>query len=340
MPESEILVKVWRGDYVESLHRGSIAVVDTAGSVVAAVGDPDYYTFMRSAAKPIQALAVIESGAYATYGLTERELAVVCASHSSEPYHVENVLGILAKVGLDETHLRCGTHLPTHGPSAQALVREGRSPTSVHCNCSGKHSGMLTVARQMGWTLDDYWRREHSLQRLCRENVAAVAGYPIDKMGTATDGCGVSVFALPLRNMAQAFARLANPDDPRSAFSPERAAAARLVAHSMRAYPEMVGGTGRLCTALMRATPVVAKSGAEGVYCFGIPGRSLGVALKIDDGNARGTHPTAVRVLEQLGLLSAEAAAALEPFRRPANINNRGENVGHTEAVFQIRKSH
>ncbi len=359
---SETLVEVRRGGIVESLHRGSVVVVDPAGSVVASVGDPDTFTFMRSAAKPIQALAVVESGAYEAFGLTEKELAVMCASHGSEREHVATVLGALAKLGLDESYLKCGTHLPTHAPSAQALLREGREPTAVHSNCSGKHTGMLAVAKHLGWDLDGYWREDHPVQRLCQANVAAVSGYPAGKMGVARDGCGVAVFALPLRHMAQAFARLANPDDPASGFMPERVRSASLVVRAMRAHPDMVGGTGRLCTALMRAVPVVAKAGAEGVYCFGVPGRGrpahrapgrdgagretlgrdgadrgLGCALKIEDGNSRATGPAVIRVLEDLGLLSEEAAETLAPFGRPVNLNHRGEAIGVTEAVFHLR---
>ncbi len=333
---SEVLVEIKRGDVVESVHRGNVAVVDTAGELVAWAGDPEAYTFMRSSAKPIQALAVVESGAYESFGLTERELAIICASHSAEPFHVENVLGILSKLGLDESYLQCGTHLPTHVPSAHELIRQGRSSTAVHCNCSGKHSGMLALAKKMGWSLGDYWRATHPVQRLCLENVASASGYPADKIGIATDGCGVAVFALPVRNMATAFARLANPRDLKSGFSPSRAKAAELIVRAMRSYPEMVAGTGRLCTALMKATSVVAKGGAEAVYCFGVPGRGLGCALKIEDGNARATGPAAIRVLEKLGLLSREEAAALEPFGRPLITNNRGEVIGVAEAVFEL----
>ncbi|RJQ04062.1 MAG: asparaginase [Bacillota bacterium] len=333
---SQVLVEVRRGGYVESVHRGSVAVVDPAGMLVAHAGDPEAYTFMRSAAKPIQALAIVESGAYEAFGLTEKELAVMCASHSSEPGHVATVLGALAKIGLDESHLQCGTHLPTHTPSAHALIREGREPTAVHCNCSGKHAGMLAVAKKMGWGLEDYWHENHPLQRLCLDNVASVAGYRASRIGVARDGCGVSVFALPLRNMAQAFARLANPDDPKSDFGPARASAASLIVRAMRAHPDMVAGTGRLCTVLMEATPVVAKGGAEAVYCFGVPGWGLGCALKIEDGNSRAVGPAVVRVLENLGLVSPPAARSLEPFSRLATVNHRGEVVGVTEAVFGL----
>jgi len=339
MSESEILVEVRRGGYVESVHRGSIAVVDTKGMTLASVGDPDYYTFMRSSAKPIQALAVVESGAYKAFKFTGRELAVMCASHSAESFHVEAVLGILGKLGLDESYLQCGTHLPYHTPTAHALLRDGRQPTAVHCKCSGKHSGMLALAKHMGWDLDGYWRPEHPVQKLCLQNLAEVSDYRASKIGVATDGCGVSVFALPLRHMAQAFARVANIGDPSFHFPSKRAQAAGIVVKAMRTHPEMIAGTGRLCGSLMKVAPVVAKGGAEGVYCFGVLGRGIGCAVKIDDGNSRAVGPAVVRVLEGLGLLTKKAAAELEAFRRPLNTNNRGNVIGNTEAVFNLKRS-
>lgn len=333
---SDVLVAVKRGEVTESVHRGSVAVADVAGRVAAYAGEPELYTFMRSSAKPVQALAIVETGAYDAFGLGEAELAIACASHNSEAFHVEVVLGFLAKLGLDESYLRCGTHLPAHAPSARELLRRGLSPTPVHSNCSGKHCGMLAVAKHLGWSLEDYWDADHPVQRLCRDNVAAVSGYPASEMAVARDGCGVAVFALPLRRMAQAFARLADPADPGCGFSAERTRAASLVAGDMRARPELVAGTGRLCTALLGSTPVLAKGGAEGVYCFGVPGRGLGVAVKIEDGNSRAIGPAVVRVMEELGLLDPVAAAALEPFRRPPVVNNRGEAVGVMEAVFSL----
>jgi len=335
---SELLVEVYRGDIVESRHRGSAVVVDTAGRTVWSVGDPDTCTFMRSSAKPVQALAVVESGAYDSFGIEPRELAVMCASHGAEPFHVEAVLGILHKLGLEEVRLQCGSHWPSHRPSAVRLAREGSEPSAVHCNCSGKHAGMLAVCLRMGWSIEDYWQEDHPLQRLCLENMASVSGWPAGRIGLAKDGCGVLVFALPLRNMALALARMANPDDPRAGFSPERARAASLITGAMRAHPEMVAGTDRLCTALMQNLSVVAKGGAEGVYCFGLPGRGLGGAVKIDDGASRAVGPVVIRLLDKLGLLDDLSRKALARWAEPAAKNHRGEVVGRVRAVFSLRE--
>jgi L-asparaginase II len=333
---SEILVEVRRGGFAESVHRGNLAVADASGALLAWAGDPETVTFMRSAAKPLQALAVVETGAYEAFGLDERELAVICASHGSEPHHVEVVLGILEKLGLGETGLECGTHWPSHQPSAFELARQGRRPTSLHCNCSGKHAGMLAVARHMGWPVEGYFRMDHPVQRLYVETVAAVTSYPAARMWLAVDGCGATVVGLPLRRMAQGFARLADPDDPTAALGPERRRAAALIVRAMRGHPEMVAGTGRLCTALMRAMPVVAKSGAEGVYCLGLPGRGLGLAVKIEDGNSRAVAPVVERVLGRLGCLTPEAGAVFEDIRALVGKNHRGEPTVSLEAVFEL----
>lgn len=330
---SEVLARVLRDGIVESVHRGSVAVVDTSGHLLWSIGDPDTYALMRSAAKPLQALAVAESGAYAAYGLTEPELAVICSSHTAESYHVEAVLGILAKLGLGEEHLQCGTHAPAHPPAAEALIRAGLEPTPVHCNCSGKHAGMLAVCRRLGWSLERYVEPDHPVQRLNLDNLAAVAGYPVEQIGLARDGCGVPVYALPIRHMALAFARLANPGDRRSAFDPVRAEAAALVGRAMQAHPQMVAGTGRLCNHLMRHAPVVAKSGAEAVYCFGVPERGIGCALKIEDGNSRAVAPVVVEILRRLEVFSPSAADAFRGHL-PQLLNHRGEVAGSIEPVL------
>lgn len=336
---SEVLARVLRQGMVESIHRGSIAVVDISGGLVWSVGDPDTYTFMRSAAKPIQALAVVESGAHAAFGLTQPELAVICSSHSAEAHHVAAVLGILGKLGLNEEHLQCGIHAPSHPPAAEELIRAGRKPTPVHCNCSGKHAGMLAVCRHLGWDLGGYIEAEHPVQQLNLDSAAAVTGYPRESIGLARDSCGVPVYALPLRHMALAFARLANPGDPRSGFSPSRAEAAELIVQAMRRNPEMISASSGLCSNLMRHVPVVAKSGAEAVYCFGVPGHGIGCALKIEDGNSRAVAPVVVEILRELGVLTLEAAAAFEQHL-PQPRNHHGQVSGRVEAVRLRRTGH
>ncbi len=335
-----VLVHVTRGPIVESVHRGDLAVVESAGKLLHHVGDPDRVTYFRSSSKPIQALAVVLSGAVDRFGLTERELAVTCASHNAEDFHVEAVLSVLAKAGLGEESLQCGTHLPLDRASAARLVAAGRESTSVHSNCSGKHSGMLAACRAMGWSTADYISPDHPLQRWNRELVATVCDYPAKDIAIGIDGCGVPVFGLPVRNMAYGFARLADPDTLPS----ELRAAARRVVAAMQAYPEMVAGTNRFCSDLMRiaAGKVVAKSGAEAVYCAGfLKGRTpatvergMGAAVKIDDGGSRATAPVMMKVMTDLGVLDAEGAAALKRYAHPENRNFRNDLCGEIRVAF------
>ncbi len=262
-------VQVARGPMVECVHQLAIAVCDSRGGLIASAGDPHYVTFMRSSAKPLQALALVETGAAAHFGLTPDEIAQTCASHSGEDIHVRTVRSILAKAGVPEAALHCGVHAPVDRAAARALTAAGLQPTEVHCNCSGKHSGMLATAAHMGWPLDGYWRTEHPLQQLILQNVGAMAGIDPDRIIIGVDGCGVPVHGMPLSAMATAFARLADP----SGLSPERASAVRAIVSAMQAHPPNVAGHGRFTTAVMeKARPdIVAKSGAEAVHCLGLP---------------------------------------------------------------------
>jgi L-asparaginase II len=335
-----VLVEVGRGPLVESIHRGCLAVVDSGGALLYRVGDPDKVTFFRSSSKPIQALTIILSGAADRFALTEKELAVTAASHNAEDFHVEAALSILSKAGLAEDALQCGAHLPLHGESARRLVREGRRPTAVHSNCSGKHSGMLAACRAMGWPVEGYLSPAHPLQRWNLELVARVCDATDISIGI--DGCGVPVFGLPVRNMAYGFARLADPDTLPSDLQ----APARRVVAAMRAHPEMVAGTGRFCTDLMRAAGdrLVAKSGAEAVYCAGfLKGETavaalagVGVAVKIEDGGSRATAPAMMKAMMDLGVLDVRAVAALGKYARPESRNERGDLCGEIRAVFTL----
>ncbi|MGI5839207.1 MAG: asparaginase [bacterium] len=331
---SEILVQVTRGDIVECVHRGSLAIVDSTGKMLFSAGSPGMYSYLRSSAKPIQAIPVVESGAADHFSLTEREIAVFCASHSGEEKHTETVLGILAKIGVEEEALQCGTHLPLYGPCATQMVREGRKSTARHSNCSGKHSGMLTYAVYKGYPLEGYYKPEHPVQKAALAEIAYFAGMDPQDIVCGVDGCGVVVFAMPVYNMAYSFARLADPDQ----LPVTKAAAVKRITAAMRAYPEMIAGTDRFCTDLMTAAKgkVFAKSGAEGVYCVGIPERKLGIALKIDDGNSRGIGAVIVEVLLQMGVLGAEEAAGLQKHHKPVLHNFRGDTIGEIRSLIDL----
>ncbi|NLI46482.1 MAG: asparaginase [Acidobacteria bacterium] len=330
----EVLVTVTRSGRVECRHRGSVAVVDGGGRLVREIGDPGTVTYMRSAAKPIQALAVVASGAADRFAFTDEELAVMCASHYGEPDHRRVVASILTKVGLEPSALHCGTPPSIRAEIALAQARAGEAQTPLVSDCSGKHAGILAVCIHRGFPVAGYHRPDHPVQRMIRNILAAVSGEPEASIGVGVDGCSVPVFALPLRQMARAYARLAEP----SGLPPELAAAARRIAGAMTAHPFMLAGTGGFCTALAAAGGGrwVNKLGAEGVYCLGVKEPNLGIALKIEDGALRAVPPAAMRALALLGLLSPEDVAALAEFAAAPNRNDLGEIVGELSGVFSL----
>lgn len=324
-------VEVWRGPAIESIHRVSIAVVDATGRLRAGSGSTDHVTFARSAIKPFQALPLVEDGAADRYGFGDRELALCCASHSGEPRHVEGVRWMLDRIGVEEAALACGPHAPFHGASAEQLSRAGEKPGRIHNNCSGKHAGMLALACFHGWPIAGYNRPEHPVQGRVQHELERWTGLDPDGMPLGVDGCGVVTFGLPLAAMAGAFARLA------AAARRGEAPATRIVG-AMSRCPEFVGGTGRLCTALMRAVDgrIIVKTGAEGVYCAAVPGAELGIALKVEDGARRASEPALVAALRALGLLSDAEMARLSEYAEPEIMNTRGEVVGRIRAVLAI----
>ncbi|HEU4401813.1 MAG TPA: asparaginase [Candidatus Polarisedimenticolia bacterium] len=334
------LVEVWRGDTVESVHYGAIALVDAQGHLVASIGAPDEVTFLRSAAKPAQILPLLASGVGDRFGFTDAEIAVMIGSHGGEPFHVDAVQSILGKIGLDETALQCGAHAPYHRPSARALRAAGASPTALHNNCSGKHAGMLALSVALGAPVATYVDPVHPVQVRIRAAVESLAGLGAGGARLAVDGCSAPTFAVPLRAAALLFARLVAPEG----VGPEIAGAAQRAVAAMRRHPEMIAGTDRLCTALMRegGAGLIAKIGAEGIYGLGFArdGRGFGLALKIADGEGqRSRHTAAIEALRQVGVLSQAAAASLAARFVPEIRNHRGLLVGRVGTVFELETS-
>jgi L-asparaginase II len=320
-----VLVEVTRGEVVESLHRGAAVVVDAAGRVVAAWGQVERAVYPRSALKPIQALALLESGAADAFGLGAEEIALAAASHGGEPEHVERVRAWLARLGLGPQALECGTHPPANAEAAAALVRAGSEPSALHNNCSGKHAGFLTVARHLGVDPRGYIRPDHPVQRLVGRGIEEMAGAVLAAVPCGVDGCGIPVYALKLSALATAMARLAAPEQMPLA----RGQAARRIVQAMIAHPRLVAGRGRLCSEVMEAAPRLAiKGGAEGVYAAIVPERGLGIAVKIDDGAGRAAEVAVMAVLVRLGLLSRDEQTRLAPRLQPALLNAAGRVVG------------
>lgn len=332
MNEIDCAVEVVRGSLVESRHRVHAAVVDAEGRLRAYAGSPELVTFFRSAAKPFQALPLVEDGAGERFGLTDEEIALISGSHSGSPAHTRVVESILAKVGVDAEALACGPHPPFHTPTRRELREAGLEPVRLHNSCSGKHAGMVALARARGWDPEGYERPEHPVQRRILSEVARWAGVPVEAVALGNDGCGVVTFGLPLRAMARAYASLA------AAARRGEAAPAR-VAGAMTRHPEMVAGEGRLCTELMRRTEgrVLAKVGAEGVYCVGIPGAELGIALKVEDGTLRAVAPAVLGVLGELELISEDDLGAMHSLAYPEVANTCGDVVGQLRPSVRLR---
>ncbi len=303
-----MFVESFRGTVLESRHTVHVAVVDGAGRLVASAGDPGYRTFWRSAAKPFQAQPLVDDGAVERFGLNRQHLALTCASHSSEPAQVALVREFLQRVGCGESDLMCGPHRPLSEAVAKDYETRGVRLTAVYSNCSGKHTGMLALAKLHGWPTDFYTRVEHPVQQRCLATISKYTDVSARDIGVAVDGCGVSCFALPLRNMALAYTRLDGP-----------------ILEAMTLHPELIAGEGRPCTELMRAHPgrVVAKVGAEGIYSALLIREGLGVTLKVEDGHSVASSLAIAAVLTELGLKPQPAGLLRKPIA-----NSRGETVG------------
>jgi len=301
-----------RGSVVESRHVVHVAVVDSNGRLVAQAGNPDLVTFWRSAAKPFQAMPLVEDGVVERFGLTRQDLALACASHSSEPAQVALVREFLQRIGCSERDLMCGPHRPLSDAVAKDYETRGVRLTAVYSNCSGKHTGMLALAKHHGWPTEFYARLEHPVQQRCLKTVSEYTDVPTKEIGVAVDGCGVACFALPLRNMALAYTRIPAP-----------------ILEAMVLHPELVAGEGRPCTEMMRAHPgrVVAKVGAEGVYSACLIREALGVTLKVEDGHSVASALAIAAVLAELGLKPQPASLLKKPIT-----NSRGETVGEMRA--------
>ena len=320
-----VLVEVLRGNHVESVHSGAIAVADARGKLLLALGDVERSVYPRSAVKALQALPLVETGAADRFGLGPQELALACASHSGEPGHVATATQMLALAGLDAGALVCGAHWPIHQPSAQALARTGGSAGAIHNNCSGKHAGFLCVACATASDPAHYVEAAHPVQRLVKATLEDLTGAALSQDVCATDGCSVPTWAMPLSALARGFARFGTG----VGLGPSRAKAAARLREACAAHPWHVAGTGRFCTELMQrfGARVFAKTGAEGVYCAALPEQGLGIAVKCDDGAGRAAE---VMVAATLARFLPEAAdgAALEPFVRPTLRNWNGITVG------------
>lgn len=328
------LVETYRGGTREGVHFGALAVVDRRGQVLAHAGDPHWVTFTRSTLKPLQALPFLQGGGVRHFGLTPSNLALLCASHSGEPMHVEQVEQILARAGVGYKRLQCGCHVPMFAELGAWPPPAPGSYDERHHNCSGKHGGFLAYCVQHGQPLETYLQPTHPLQQAIRAAVAEATGLQEHRLAAGTDGCSAPNYAMPLAHLAQGFARLASGlQDAR--FGESFAA----LADAMTAHPELVSGTGRNDLAFMAAGrgDWVTKVGAEGVQVVASRSRAEALALKISDGNKLALYAATVAALDQLGWLDDGQREALRPWRNETIASVKGDPVGERKAVFRLQ---
>ncbi len=348
------ILAVYRGSVMECVHNGAIAVTDRSGKLHYSYGDPCLVTFLRSSAKPFQIIPFVEIGGVEKFGLTDRELAIMCASHSGTDEHVAVLRGIHSKIGIRESELQCGVHPPYHKPTAKALLLNGEEPTPLRHNCSGKHTGMLALARMLGAPTETYLEMQNPVQQVILKAFSEMVDIQPEQIQLGTDGCSAPVFAVPLQNSAMGFARLVDPQG----LAKKREEACRKITRAMTQHPEMVAGAGMLDSEIMREANggIIVKAGAEGFLALGIrsggiasDAPALGIAIKIGDGDIGGkfrpgaeTNEGRVRpivvmeTLKQLHALTPQQTAALSKFAARPQYNWRGIEVGRFEPIFEL----
>ena len=338
---SEILTRVFRNETLESVHRGSIVVLDGEGDEVASVGDPDMVTFWRSAAKAFQAIPFLTSGAAAAFGFSDKELALACASHSGEQFHTELAADMLDRAGFTEDSLQCGAHAPFHEETNEKMISAGIKPSQLHNNCSGKHAAMLALAKHIGADPDTYLDPGNPVQGVILETISVFSEVEPADIRLGIDGCSAPNFAISLRAMARAYGKLVSPPGD---FDPNLEAACRRIVYAKTKHPEYVGGSVRLDSKVMKALQgrLVCKVGAEGVWTLGVlPSdkwpKGLAIAMKIEDGNDYRARPAAgIELLRKLGIMSPEAEESVGKFSPQKIVNRRDIEVGEIVADFEL----
>lgn len=343
--DAQPLVEVTRGPVIESIHYGVVVVVDVTGKVVASVGNPETVTFLRSSAKPFQVLPFVERGGLEHFGLTDRELAVMCASHYGTDEHVKVIQGIQKKLGVSEKDLLCGMHPPLDSVTAKRMLLNNEPNSPLRHNCSGKHTGMLAHALLRGLPINDYINPIHPVQQTIFQTFSEMTGVPLKDLLLGTDGCSAPVFAVPMRAAAWAFAKLA---DPSSLPEPRRSSLQRIF-RAMTTHPDMVAGPGAFDTELMTigAGKILVKSGAEGYLAISVlPGActtgspAYGIAIKVSDGDlaggSRARTTVAIEVLRELGALNETQLNLLKAYDIRPQYNWRHIEIGQIRPAFKL----
>ncbi len=307
-----ILVERYRAGVLESFHRGVICLVDDKGKVIFSVGDIQQICYPRSALKLVQHLPLIESGAAEAFGFTLEEIAIMCGSHNGEAAHLKVVNGILKKIGMEKTTLKCGAQYPTLNEDRNELIIKHKSPEDIHNNCSGKHAGFLALCVHLGLSTEDYLEPSHPIQKMIKKVTSEMHEYPEDKIVTAVDGCSAPIFSLPVYNQAVAYKNLINPVQ----FDEKRRAACKLIVDAVTSYPFMIGGSKRYCTEMMEicGKRIFGKTGADGVYSLGFIKEKIGGCIKVDDGLMGPQYAVAQFIIEKSGIFSQDELKNLHTY--------------------------
>jgi L-asparaginase II len=333
----DIVARVYRGRRGESVHYGSITVVDNKDRLTHYVGDPEFFSFVRSSSKPFQLIPLIATGAADKYGFTAKQLAIMCGSHIGTDHHRATVIANLEAAENVPENLKCGTQLPIHMIMSGEYPRQEEHKDPVRHNCSGKHSGFLALARYLGEDVSEYLKPDSGVQQMILKAVAENYRYLAEDIIISTDGCSAPNFGMPIFYTAGAFRRLASA----KGSSARDSEILKRIRDAMREFPEMVSGEGRFDLALMRTFPnnVVCKVGAEAIQGIGFKEPSIGIVVKIHDGNPRALLPVCVEVLIQLGLVNINKAEHLKTFYEPEVRNSANLVTGHVKAEFNLKKA-
>jgi L-asparaginase II len=325
-----VLVNVYRNRVIESKHRGSAIAVNSKGETVFSIGDTDREIYARSSLKLLQAIPLLESGAADSYELSDAEIALACASHSAEPVHTDTVLSWLNRLGLDADDLECGPVWPSSDDTKHQMVASGKSPTRVHQTCSGKHSGMLTLARYLGVETNGYSGHEHPTQKAWMNTLSELIGVDVAAQIWERDGCGMPAVCLPMERVAYGCALFADPQ----VIGGRRGQAMSRIVSALQACPGMIAGTGRCCSAVIQESrgAVLVKTGAEGVYAGVLTELGLGLTLKIDDGATRGSEVALGALLKKLGAIDSRMYKQLDNYFEPEVFNSQNRVTGKITA--------
>ena len=329
-----VLVREYRADIMECAHSGHICIVNEEGKVKACAGDPQYVTFTRSSAKPLQAIPAIRAGLADHYHLTDQEIAIMTASHRGERVHQETVLSLVKKLGIDKSKLVCASSYPLDVEARDSMIRIGRDKSKLHHNCSGKHLGLLAYCQMQGLSLEGYEEPDHPVQQEVLSTVAYMSGLSTDEITLGTDGCGLPVFALPIQALATAYMKLACPDRIKNE---ETRRAVETITKAMNTHPYMVAGSGRVDTLLLQDENIIAKGGFKGVYCFGLKKERLGIAFKVLDGSEEEWGYIAESILEQIGYGNKDTIDRLREAYTKELYNDGGQKVGRAETTFTLK---